>query len=525
MSLINGHVYCQEMLTLASPVPTTSGSPPDDAGRSDPRPHAVVIGAGLGGLAAAIRLGARGYRVTVLERLDQPGGRARQFRQDGFVFDAGPTIITAPFLLEELWALCGKRMADDIDLRAMDPFYQIRFDDGHVVACSADADRMRAEIARLSPSDVAGYDRYLEASRRAYEIGFLRMGKVHFAKFSTFLKHIPDVLSLSGYQSVYGFVSRFFKDPRLRTVFSFHPLLIGGNPYSVTSIYCLIAHLERTYGVHSAMGGTGAIVDGMVRLIEGQGGVVRLNAPVDEILQADGAAVGVRLESGEAIPAVQVVCNADATWAYANLIRSPRKRWTPAKVAGSDYSMGLFVWYFGTDRQYTALPHHSILLGPRFGGLLDDIFRRKRLAPDFSIYLHRPTATDPALAPSGCDTFYALCPVPNLDADIDWVAESERRRAAIQARLEATVLPELGRHIVTSRILHPLHFRDELNSTKGAGFGLEPLLWQSAWFRPHNRSEELRNLVMVGAGTHPGAGVPGVLTSAQMVDQLVPHAG
>lgn len=512
------------MLTLEPPGTTAAETPPPKAGRSDSRPHAVVIGSGLGGLAAAVRLGARGYRVTVFEKLDQPGGRARQFRQDGFTFDAGPTIITAPFLLEELWALCGKRMSDDVDLRSMDPFYQIRFDDGHVVACSAHADLMRAEIARLCPGDLAGYDRYLEASRRAYEIGFLRMGTAHFAKFTTFLKHIPDVLSLSGQQSVYGFVSRFFKDPRLRTVFSFHPLLIGGNPYAVTSIYCLIAHLERTYGVHSAIGGTGAIVDGLVRLIEGQGGAVRLNAPVEEILQADGAAVGVRLESGETVRAAQVICNADATWAYANLIKGPRKRWTKSKIAGSDYSMGLFVWYFGTDRQYPELPHHSILLGPRYGGLLDDIFRHKRLAPDFSVYLHRPTATDPALAPAGCDTFYALCPVPNLDAGIDWNVEGERRRAAIQARLEATVLPDLGRHIVTSRVMHPVHFRDELNSTKGAGFSLEPLLWQSAWFRPHNRSEELRNLVMVGAGTHPGAGVPGVLTSAQLVDQLVPHA-
>lgn len=511
------------MLTLDAPG-TSTAAPAPRTGSGDGRPPAVVIGAGFGGLAAAIRLGARGYRVTVLERLDQAGGRARQFRQDGFTFDAGPTIITAPFLLEDLWALCGKRMADDVDLRAMDPFYQIRFDDGHVIACSADADRMRAEIARIAPEDVAGYDRYLEASRRAYDIGFVRMGLVHFAKFSTFLKHIPDVLTLSGHESVYGFVSRFFKNPRLRTVFSFHPLLIGGNPYSVTSIYCLIAHLERTYGVHSAMGGTGAIIAGMVRLIEGQGGVVRLNADVEEILQADGAAVGVRLASGETLNAAQIVCNADATWAYDNLIRGPRRRWTKAKIARSDYSMGLFVWYFGTDRQYPDLPHHSILLGPRYGPLLRDIFRRKKLADDFSVYLHRPTATDPSLAPPGCDAFYALCPVPNLDSGVDWTVEAERRRAAIQARLEATVLPGLGRSIVTSKIMHPLHFRDELNATKGAGFSLEPLLWQSAWFRPHNRSEELRNLTMVGAGTHPGAGVPGVLTSAQLLDQLVPHA-
>jgi phytoene desaturase len=510
------------MLTLDVREAGLTARPESDGRRAKKR--AIVIGSGLGGLAAAVRLGAKGYAVTVLEKLDQPGGRARVFRQDGYTFDAGPTIITAPFLLEELWALCGKRMADDIDLRAMDPFYNIRFDDGQVFACSANTEAMRAQIARFAPGDVAGYDRYLEASRRAYDIGFMRMGTVHFASFATFLKHIPDVLSLSGHQSVYAFVSRYFKDPRIRTVFSFHPLLIGGNPYSVTSIYCLIAHLERTYGVHSAIGGTAAIVDGLVRLIEGQGGTVRLNAEVREILSKDGAAVGVRLANGETMQASQIVCNADATWAYDNLIPGRRRRWTASKTKTSDYSMGLFVWYFGTDRRYDSLPHHSILLGPRYGELLKDIFRRKKLAPDFSLYLHRPTATDPNLAPPGGDAFYALCPVPNLDSGTDWTIESERRRAAVQARLEATVLPDLGKHVVTSKIMNPLHFRDELNSTKGAGFSLEPLLWQSAWFRPHNRSEELRNLYMVGAGTHPGAGVPGVLTSAQLLDQLVPHA-
>jgi len=512
------------MLTLDPPGVRSPDRATPPVERSEPRRSAIVIGSGFGGLAAAVRLGARGYRVTVLEKLDRPGGRARVFRQDGHTFDAGPTIITAPFLLEELWAMCGKRMADDIDLRAMDPFYEIRFDDGSAFRCSANAEAMRAEIARFSPSDVAGYDRYLEASRRAYEIGFLRMGTVHFGKIATFLKHVPDVLALSGHVSVYGFVSRFFKDPRIRTVFSFHPLLIGGNPYSVTSIYCLIAHLERTWGVHSAMGGTAAIVEGLVGLVRGQGGTVRCDAEVREILSEGGAAVGVRLADGEVLRSDLVVCNADATWAYDNLIPGRRRRWTARKTAGSAYSMGLFVWYFGARRRYDAVPHHSILLGPRFGPLLDDIFRKKRLAPDFSVYLHRPTATDPSLAPPGCDTFYALCPVPNLDGDADWSIETERRRAAIQARLEATVLPGLGDCLTTSKIMTPEHFRDELNATKGAGFSLEPLLWQSAWFRPHNQSEELRNLFMVGAGTHPGAGVPGVLTSARMLDQLIPHA-
>ncbi|MEM8791358.1 MAG: phytoene desaturase [Pseudomonadota bacterium] len=491
---------------------------------ADPRPRALVIGSGFGGLAAAIRLGARGYRVTVLERLDQPGGRARVFEQDGFTFDAGPTIVTAPYLLEDLWRIAGSRLDQDIDLREMDPYYRIRFDDGLVFDATADPERMKAEIAKFNPDDVAGYDAYYEASRRAFEGGFNTMGMIPFNSLGSMIRKLPLVLRLNGHRSVYWLVSKYFKDPRLRVVFSFHPLLIGGNPLAVTSIYSLISHLEKTWGVHSAMGGTGALVKGMVRLIERQGGEIRLNADVAEITTKGDRATGVRLTSGETLKAPVTVCNADTLWTYENLLPGRKKRSVWRNVAPQAHSMGLFLWYFGTKRRYEDVAHHSIVLGPRYRGLLRDIFRKKRLTDDFSIYLHRPTATDPALAPSGCDTFYALVPIPHLGSGTDWKAEGEAMRQRLEARLEETVLPNLGREVVTSKILTPLDFKRDLNAIEGAGFGPEPLLWQSAWFRPHNTSEEVGGLWMVGAGTHPGAGIPGVLTSAQIVDELIPEA-
>jgi phytoene desaturase len=489
------------------------------------RLHAVVIGSGFGGLAAAIRLGARGYRVTVLERLDAPGGRAYVFRQDGFTFDAGPTIITAPFLLEELWQLCGRRFADDIDLRPISPFYRIRFDDGETFEYTGDADAMRAEVARFSPGDVAGYERFMRVSQELFRVGFEELGDKPFGSFTDMLRILPDLVRMRGDRSVYGLVARHLKDERLRTVLSFHPLLIGGNPFTASAIYALICFLERRWGVHFAMGGTGAVVRGMVALLQGQGAALRCNAEVAAITVEDGAATGVRLASGETIAADIVVSNADSAYTYRRLLPpSARRRWTDRKIERSRYSMSLFVWYFGTDRQYPDVAHHTILLGPRYRELLRDIFSRHVLAEDFSLYLHRPTATDPSLAPPGGDAFYVLSPVPHLDSGTDWQAAAEPYRQRIQQHLEATLLPDLGRHIVTSRMMTPQDFQDRLLSMRGAAFGLEPVLTQSAWFRPHNRSEDVRNLFIVGAGTHPGAGLPGVLSSARILDTVVPDA-
>ncbi|MBB1075816.1 phytoene desaturase [Rhodoferax sp. 4810] len=487
--------------------------------------HAVVIGSGIGGLAAAIRLGARGYRVTVLEKLDAPGGRAYVHHIDGFSFDAGPTIITAPFLLDELWSLCGRRFADDVDLRPMDPFYRIRFDDGGTFDTNGDADAMRARVAQLSPNDVAGYERFIAESEQIFEVGFKQLSHVPFTHWYDMAKIAPQMIRLGSHRSVYSMVAQYVKNDRLRQALSFHPLLIGGNPFSVTSIYALISFLERHWGVHSAMGGTGAIVRGMVNLIEGQGNQIHYNAEVAEITTANNRVTGVRLASGEQINAHVVIANSDVAWTYQHLLPSIKRRhWTDAKLKRARHSNGLFVWYFGTRRQYPDVHHHTILLGPRYRELIGDIFDRKKLADDFSLYLYRPTATDPSLAPPGCDTFYALSPVPHLGGDVDWATRAEPYRQAIADYLSRTVLPDLNNQIAASRVTTPKDFEQRLLSYQGAGFSLEPVLLQSAWFRPHNISEEVAGLYLVGAGTHPGAGVPGVISSARVLDTVVPNA-
>ena len=500
-----------------------ASAPAASVAQNRERPHAVVIGSGFGGLAAAVRMGARGWRVTVLEKLDAPGGRAYVHRRDGFTFDAGPTIITAPYLFDELWALCGRRREDDVELRAMDPFYRIRFDDGTHFDYCGDPVRMRAEVARFCPADVAGYDRFMAAAETCYRIGFQGMGTLAFDGVGDLLRAVPGMARMRGWDSIYTLAARHLSDPKLRIVFSFHPLLIGGNPFSVTCVYSLIASLERRHGVHWAMGGTGSLVRGLVGLLAGQGTPVRCNAQVARILVEGGRARGVELDGGERIDADIVVSNADAAWTYRNLIEPRHRRhWTDAKIDRSRYSMSLFVWYFGTSRQFPDVPHHMMVLGPRYRELLADIFKRKKLADDFSLYLHRPSATDPSVAPPGCDAFYVLSPVPHLDSGTDWTAHAESYREAIAEALERTVMPGLRESIVTSLVMTPQDFQDRLLSYKGAAFGLEPLLLQSAYFRPHNRSEDVDGLFMVGAGTHPGAGLPGVLSSAKALESVLP---
>jgi phytoene desaturase len=516
------------VLTLRSPTSATAAAPPShDSGRApggDTRPHAIVIGSGFGGLAAAVRLGARGWRVTVLEQLDAPGGRAYVYRQDGYTFDAGPTVITAPFLFEDLWTLAGKRLADDVTLVPVAPYYRVRFDDGMVFDYSGDAAAMRQQIARFAPEDLQGYERFLRTSREIFDVGFTKLAHVPFDKVGDMLRCVPELARLQGWRSVYGLASRHVKHPRLRVLLTFQSLLVGGNPFTTTSVYCLIAHLERQWGVHFAMGGTGSLVSGLVRLIEGQGGRVLCGQRVSEITVENGAANGVRMEGGQVLAAQAVVSNADSAFTYRKLLPAHHRRhWTDARIERSSSSMSLFVWYFGTRRQYTDVAHHTIVLGPRYRELLTDIFKHKRLAEDFSMYLHRPTATDPSLAPPGCDAFYVLAPVPHLQSGTDWTQEAEPYRQRLEQRLSETVLPGLKAEVTSSRCLTPLDFQDRLSSFRGAAFGLEPQLMQSAWFRPHNRSEEVDRLYLVGAGTHPGAGVPGVLSSARILDTLVPH--
>ncbi len=489
------------------------------------RPRAVIIGSGFGGLAAAIRLSVKGYEVQVLEKLDMAGGRAYVHQQDGFTFDAGPTIITMPQYLEELFTLCGHQMKDHVDLRLMSPFYRIRFDDGTHFDYSNDDAAMEAEIAKFNPADVQGFKNLMKASDKCFDLGFVELGAIPFETISDVIKAMPNLFKMQAWRSIYSMVAQHIKHPKLRIVMSFHPLLIGGNPFSVTCVYSLIHVLERRWGVHSAMGGTGAIVKALVNLLHERQVPIRYNSPVTHIRVENGTAKGVELANGEFIPADIVVSNGDAAWTYKHLVAPQHRRhWTDRKIANGQYSSGLFVWYFGTNRQYHDVPHHMMVLGPRYKGLLQDIFKNHKLSKDFSLYLYRPTATDPSLAPAGCDAFYALSVVPNLSSGTDWAAISDQYRDAVATVLQDSVLPDLKQHVVSSKITTPQDFQDRLWSFKGAGFGLEPILTQSAWFRPHNRSEDVHNLFMVGAGSQPGAGVPSVLMSAKMLEEVVPHA-
>ena len=487
----------------------------------------IVIGSGFGGLAAAIRLQNQGHDVTILEKRDKPGGRAYVYEQDGFKFDGGPTVITAPFLIDELFEGAGRRTEDYVKLVPVDPFYRIFFPDGTHFDYCGDSSRMVAQIEQLDPADVAGYREFVQKTEKIFDKGFVELADVPFSRPWDMIKIIPDLVKLQSYRTVYGFVSQFVRNEKLRQVLSFHPLLVGGNPFQTTSIYTLIHFLERKWGVWFALGGTGALVAALVRLFEDLGGTLRLNQEVGEILVAGRKASGVRLVDGTELAADAVVCNGEVAWAYSHLLPARfRRKYTDRKLARMHYSMSLVVIYFGTDRQYRgsdgpALLHHDIILGERYKPLLADIFTRKQLAEDFSLYLHVPTITDPSLAPPGCENFYVLSPVPHLGSGTDWRTAARPYRDAIMRHLEERYLPDLSRHIVSEHMITPLHFHDTLNSYLGSAFSVEPILTQSAYFRPHNQSEELDNLYFVGAGTHPGAGLPGVLSGAKIVDRLI----
>lgn len=486
----------------------------------------TIIGSGFGGLAAAIRLQAQGHDVTVVEQRDQAGGRAYVYRQDGFTFDGGPTIITAPYLIDELFALAGKRTADYVTLVPIDPFYRIRFEDGSAFTYNGDREAVLRQIRAFSPGDERGYLEFVKASAAVFDAGMSLIDKP-FGSLGAMLKVLPDLVRLRADRTVAGLANRHLRDERLRQVFSFHPLLVGGNPFQTTSIYALIHHLEQKWGVWFAMGGTGKLVEAFVRLFGDLGGTLRLSTRVEEITidGRTGRANGVRLAGGEVLAADAVVSNGDVAFTYKRLIAPRwRRKFTDRAVDKLDYSMSLFVLYFGTDRRYDDIAHHEILMGPRYRELLRDIFDRKTLSRDFSLYLHRPTATDPSLAPPGCDAWYVLSPVPHLGGDTDWRAAAQPYRDAIVSYLEERYLPDLSRHIVTEHRIDPLHFRDTLSSHLGSAFSVQPTLTQSAWFRPHNQSEDVPNLYFAGAGTHPGAGIPGVLSSGKIVADLIGDA-
>ncbi len=485
----------------------------------------VVIGSGFGGLAAAIRLQAQGHKVTILEKRDKTGGRAYVYEQDGFIFDGGPTIITAPWLLDELFEIAGKKTSDYVKLVKIDPFYNIRWEDGTIFNYNDDKENLLNQIRKIAPDEVENYKRFAEDLGEIYRVGFDLIDKP-FHTVGSMLRVVPQMVKLRSDKSVYKFASKYFRNEKLREAFSFHPLLIGGNPFTSTSIYAMIHELEQKFGVWFAMGGTGALVRALSKLFTDIGGEIFLETEVEEILiDEKGKADGVKMKSGEFFAADAVVSNADVAFTYLNLIPEQfRKKYTNKKVKSLSYSMSLFVIYFGTNRRYENMAHHEIIMGNRYRGLLDDIFVNKTLAEDFSLYLHRPTATDESLAPDGCDSWYVLSPVPHLGAKIDWRVQAKPYRDLIINYLEKNYMPELSKHIVSEHYIDPLHFEGTLNSYLGSAFSVEPTLMQSAYLRPHNQSKDVPNLYFVGAGTHPGAGMPGVISSGKIVGNLIGEA-
>lgn len=485
----------------------------------------IVIGSGFGGLGAAVRLAARGYEVEIFEKRDKLGGRAYVYEINGFKFDGGPTVITAPFMFDDIFKAAGRNREDYFQMVPVDPFYRIFDHEKRVFNYNNDHQFILSEIDRWSPQDKAGYEQFIQTTKPIFEKGFLQLADKPFLHISDMLKVAPDLIKMQSYKSVYQYVSQFVKNDFLRQVFSFHPLLVGGNPFDTSSIYAMIHYLEREWGVFYALGGTGAIVQALGKLFEELGGKVHLNAGVGQILVEGRRATGVQLEDGSIHRADAVVSNADVATTYMNLVPGKqRKINSDFRYRNMKYSMSLFVIYFGTRRRYNdvGLAHHDIILSKRYKDLLDDIFDRKILADDFSLYLHAPTLTDPSMAPEGCESFYVLSPVPHLGAkNIDWTRMGPIYKDRILKFLEDNYLPDLRANIVAEHYIDPLHFQGTLNSYLGAAFSIEPILTQSAWFRPHNQSEDFDNLYFAGAGTHPGAGLPGVLSSSIIVDNLI----
>ncbi|MFN4990258.1 MAG: phytoene desaturase [Ignavibacteria bacterium] len=483
----------------------------------------IVIGSGFGGLSAAIRLQAQGHQVTIVDKLDKPGGRAYVFERDGYTFDAGPTIITAPWLIHELFEVAGKKTEEYVNIVKIDPFYNVRFEDGTIFRYNGDKDSILKQIEALNPEDVMGYHRFIKDAEKIFKAGFDLIDKP-FTTIGSMLKVLPDLIMLRSERSVAGMVNQHIKDYRLRQVFSFHPLLVGGNPFQTTSIYALIHILEQRWGVWFAMGGMGALVQGLVNVFKDIGGKIQLGTEIKEIVIDDSTkrAIGVQTASGEFLKADIVVSNADVGNMYMKMIPAKyRKKNTDKRMKNLHYSMSLFVMYFGTTKKYEDLAHHEIIMGPRYKELVTDIFKKKHLADDFSLYLHRPSATDPSLAPEGCDCWYVLSPVPHLESGTDWSVKGPEYRNRIVQYLEERYMPDLSKHIVSEHYVTPTYFQDTLNSYLGNAFGVEPILTQSAWFRPHNLSEDIPNLYVVGAGTHPGAGLPGVMSSGKIVAEMI----
>lgn len=482
-----------------------------------------MIGSGFGGLALAIRLQASGYQVKIFEKRDLPGGRAYVFREKGFTFDAGPTVITAPDCLEELFQMSGKKMKDYVELLPVCPFYRLLWDDGYSFDYSNDDKELFEQIGKKSPEDVAGYKNFLNYSKEVFNEGYTKLAAEPFLSLWSMVRVAPQLIRLKSHKNIYSTISNYIQDSHLREAFSFHSLLVGGNPFETSSIYSLIHYLERNWGVYFAKGGTGALVAGLVRLFQDLGGELECNTEINEIVSKNNRVTSVVTQSGQRWDCQGVASNGDIVHTYRDLMRhNPQAQKQARKLQKKQFSMSLFLIYFGTNKKYPNLAHHNVLFGPRYKGLLEDIFSNGVLPDDFSLYLHVPTRTDESLAPPGHECFYVLSPVAHLGhMDIDWDIEGPIYAKKVMNYLESKYLPDLSKHLVVKKIFTPKDFKTELNSYFGSAFSFKPTLTQSAYLRPHNKDHDIKGLYFVGAGTHPGAGVPGVVNSAKATAKVI----
>ncbi len=485
--------------------------------------NSIVIGSGFGGIAAALRLRVKGHNVTLIEKHPDLGGRARVFRKNGFIFDGGPTVITAPYLINELFELFKKDPKDYIKLTPLRIWYQFIFEDKSKFDYSGDEIEMKNQIEKLSKEDVKGYEKLVNFTKKIFDKGFTELADVPFDKPFVMIKQLPALLKLKSYKSVYSFVSSYIKNEKLRRMFSMHPLLVGGNPFTTTSIYGLILYLEKKWGIHYSMGGTGNIIKGLEKLMEEVGIKILKKSEVTKIISINNKITGVEINNQKKIDVDNVICNADPPAVYERLLDKNTNgsflfKWKKNRM---EYSMGLFVYYFGTKKIYDNVEHHTIKFGNKYKEHLDEIFNKKKLNNDISYYLHRPSATDKSMAPEGNDCFYVLVPVPNNQSKIDWNIEGEKMKKLVVDKMEEDLMPNLRENIVEDFYLTPDYFEQDLNTKYGSGFSIQPKFTQSAYFRFHNKSEIYEGLYFVGAGTHPGAGVPGVLSSAKVLDKIL----
>ena len=482
----------------------------------------LVIGSGFGGIAAALRLRAKGHEVTLVEKHKDLGGRARVFNKNGFIFDGGPTVITAPYLINELFELFNKKSENYINLKPLKTWYRFIFEDGTKFDYSGDEDLMKRQIGTINKDDIKGYEQLVNFTKKIFDKGFTELSDVPFNKPMSMAKQLPALLKLKSYRSVYSLVSSYVKNEKLRRMLSMHPLLVGGNPFTTTSIYGLILYLEKKWGIHYSMGGTGNIINALEKLMEEENIKIIKGHEATKILSINNKISGVKLDNQKEISINNVVCNADPPSVYERLIENKKTsslfEWKKNRM---QYSMGLFVYYFGTKKTYDDVEHHTIKFGEKYKEHLDDIFDKKKLNTDISYYLHRPSATDKSMAPEGNDCFYVLVPVPNNQSKIDWSIEGEKMKNLVVSKMEKDLMLNLRENIIQDFYLTPDYFEKELNTKYGSGFSIQPKFSQSAYFRFHNKSEIYDGLYFVGAGTHPGAGIPGVLSSAKVLDKIL----